>query len=196
MSLEKNKFLVIKNIIPKEVCKFAYDYLLLKRKVADTLYQKKLISKGSITEWGCWGDGQVEKAYALYADLVTEVLLEKCRPIMEKHLKMKLVPTYSYCRVYVKGNDLKPHIDRKSCEFSTTLNLGGDPWPIYLEPNNEINLKPGDMLIYKGCEVKHWRKPFKGELCVQTFLHYNKINGIKYDGRDHLGLPHYTKIYK
>jgi len=93
-------------------------------------------------------------------------------------------------------NDLEPHIDRKSCEFSTTLNLGGDPWPIYLEPNNEINLKPGDMLIYKGCEVKHWRKPFKGELCVQTFLHYNKINGIKYDGRDHLGLPHYTKIYK
>jgi hypothetical protein len=73
------------------------------------------------------------------------------------------------------------------------LNLGGDPWPIYIDPtgeNNvideyksivkpgahigvEVNLKPGDMLIYSGCELEHWRKPFEGNLCGQVFLHYN-----------------------
>ena len=62
----------------------------------------------------------------------------------------------------------------------------------------KINLKPGDMLVYKGCDLEHWRDEFKGELCSQVFLHYkNKKNknSKKYlfDGRAHLGLP---KNYK
>jgi len=192
MSFKKNKFLVIKNIISKEICKFAYDYLLLKKQAAATLFDKGFVNRSNL-EWGTWNDSQVDGTYSIYADLVTEVLLERCKPIMEKHLKMKLVPTYSYCRVYEKGSELVTHTDRKSCEFSTTLNLGGDAWPIYLAPDNEINLSPGDMLIYKGCEVEHWREPFTGNVCVQTFLHYNKEGDIKYDYREHLGLPVYTK---
>lgn len=192
MSFKKNKFLVIKNIISKEICKFSYEYLLLKKRAATTLFDKGFVSRANV-EWGTWHDNQVDGTYSVYGDLVTEVLLERCRPIMEKELKMKLIPTYSYCRVYEKGAELTPHTDRESCEFSTTLNLGGDVWPIYLAPNNEINLLPGDMLIYKGCEVEHWREPFTGNVCVQTFLHYNKEDGIKYDYREHLGLPVYTK---
>ena len=48
------------------------------------------------------------------------------------------------------------------------------------------------MLIYKGCLLEHWRKPFKGENCFQVFLHYNKKNKKNnnlFDGRRHLGLP-------
>ena len=55
----------------------------------------------------------------------------------------------------------------------------------------KINLKPGDMLIYDGCELEHWREPFKGKVCAQVFLHYN-INcnkSNKFDGRPMLGLP-------
>ena len=25
----------------------------------------------------------------------------------------------------------------------------------------KISLKPGDMLVYRGCELEHWRKKFK-----------------------------------
>ena len=28
---------------------------------------------------------------------------------------------------------LKRHKDRPSCEISTTVNLGGDPWPIFID---------------------------------------------------------------
>jgi len=129
----------------------------------------------------------------------------KCQPEMEKVTGLKLYPAYTYSRIYKKGDELKRHKDRFSCEISTTMNLGGDDWPIYLEPSGEldkkgikIDLKPGDMLVYSGCDLEHWRKKFKGEECVQVFLHYNnsKTPGAKdnmFDKRLHLGLPSWFK---
>ena len=56
-----------------------------------------------------------------------------------------------------------------------------------------VNLEPGDMLIYKGCDLFHWREKFEGEHHLQAFLHYNDKNGPYgdnlYDGRENLGLP-------
>ena len=124
---------------------------------------------------------------------------------MEKATGLKLYPAYTYARIYKKGDELKRHKDRFSCEISTTMNLGGDDWPIYLEPSEEtgkkgikIDLKPGDMLVYRGCELEHWREKFKGKECIQVFLHYNnvKTKGSKdnmFDKRPHLGLPEYFR---
>ena len=78
------------------------------------------------------------------------------------------------------------------------MNLGGDSWSIYLKPSGEegkkdikVDLKPGDMLIYSGCELEHWRNKFKKNHCTQVFLHYNIENKNKelFDGRKQLGLP-------
>jgi hypothetical protein len=41
--------------------------------------------------------------------------------------RVKLYPAYTYTRLYKKGDELKRHKDRFSCEISTTMNLGGDP---------------------------------------------------------------------
>jgi hypothetical protein len=124
---------------------------------------------------------------------------------MEKETGLKLNTNYSYARIYKKGDILKRHKDRFSCEISTTLNLGGDVWPIYLDPTGKENnkgikviLNPGDMLVYKGNELEHWREPFTGEKCAQVFLHYNNIatENAKdniFDRRPHLGLPAYFK---
>jgi hypothetical protein len=199
MNFKKQKYTVIKNIIDIKLCKFIFDYFLLKRKVVKTLFDHKFISPFSI-EWGTWSDTQVPNTYSHYADIAMETLLQWVQPIMEKHTKLKLVPTYSYARIYKKGDVLHRHKDRFSCEISTTLNLGGDPWPIYLEPSGKegkngikINLKPGDMLIYSGCELEHWREAFDGTDCAQVFLHYNtaskKAEQNKFDGRPFLGLP-------
>ena len=99
-------------------------------------------------------------------------------------------------------NELKKHIDRASCKISTTMNLGGDPWKIFLELKDKkvksFDLKPGDMLVYRWNLLEHWREEFKGKDCGQVFLHYNNAStkGAKdniFDKRKHLGLPSWFK---
>jgi len=213
----KNNFLVLKNVLNKETSNLLYNYMLVKKQVYDTCMKTKYISPFE-TMLGYYegADEQIPNTYSCYSDIMMDTLLLKLQPIMEKNTGLKLNPTYSYTRVYKKGDVLKRHKDRFSCEISTTLNLGGDKWPIFLEAkknigttddgflsatNNKgtkINLNPGDMLIYKGNIVEHWREAFTGNDCVQTFLHYNNVltkNSDKniFDGRPHIGLPDYFK---
>ena len=193
---KKNKYVVCKNIISKDIINFLYDYLLMKKQVCIALRENNFISIFD-KNYGILGsDGQVvhENVYSCYGDLATDTLLKKLQDSMEKIVDLKLQPNYSYLRVYGKGNELKPHIDRIACEFATTLNIGGDMWPIYLKDSKnktiEVKLNPGDMLVYKGQELKHWRKKFKGDLCIQVFLHYNQVGvGCLNDGRQCLGMP-------
>ena len=212
MSFKKNKYSVLKNAISKELADFVYKYFLNKRNVAKALFDTRYISP--FTEyWGIWNDEQVPNTYSHYGDIAMETLLQQVKPVMEKHTGLKLSETYSYARIYKKGDVLHRHKDRSSCEISTTINLGGEPWPIYLDPDinvgyldennnyvagsNEglrVDLEPGDMLMYKGCILEHWRDAFKGENCVQVFLHYNDASGPNstdniYDKRPFLGLP-------
>ena len=195
---------IIKQAISQELAEFVYAYFLNKRKVAKHLFETRYISP--FTEyWGVWNDEQIPETYSHYADIAMETLLENLKPLMEKESGLKLNETYSYARIYKKGDVLERHKDRYSCEVSTTLNLGGDEWPIYLEPSGEegkegtkVILNQGDMLVYKGCDVEHWREAFEGENCGQVFLHYNdasdeKAEQNKYDGRPFLGLPAWFK---
>tara|TARA_S200002703_G_scaffold94681_1_gene81740 strand:- start:81 stop:716 length:636 start_codon:yes stop_codon:yes gene_type:complete len=207
-----NKYTVIRNAVSYDLANFCYNYFLLKRDAVNYMYQNNIIAQNGLH--GTWTDQQVPGSYSIYADHVMETLLMKVLPVMKEKTGLNLVPTYSYARVYQHGAELKRHKDRPSCEISTTLNLGGDPWAIYLDPtgaNNvideyknihkpeapegvKIDLKPGDMLIYSGCELEHWRKPFEGQLCGQVFLHYNHADGPfaktnLYDKRPMLGIP-------
>ena len=199
-NFKKNKYLIVKKVIDLKTAKFMVDYLNLKKDVAKTM--RDINYKDPHQILGTFTDTQIPNTFSIYSDVANEVLLKNLIPLMEKKTKLKLVPTYSYARVYKKGDELKRHKDRDSCEISTTLNLGGDLWSIYLEPSGKhnmkgikVNLKPGDMLIYKGCDLEHWRKKFKGKECVQVFLHYNQYKNKKniYDSRPHLGLPNFFK---
>jgi len=204
MSFNKNKYQVIKNAISTELADFCYQYFCNKRAVARKLFDDRYISQ--FTEYfGVWNDQQIPETYSHYGDIVMETLLQKVKPIMEKESGVKLTETYSYARIYKKGDELKRHKDRYSCEISTTMNLGGDDWSIFLEPSGEegkkgieIKLKAGDMLMYRGCELEHWREPFEGKDCGQVFLHYNDASGKdaeknKFDGRPMIGLPGWYK---
>ena len=207
-----NKYTVIRNAVSYDLANFCYNYFLLKRDAVNYMYQNNIIAQNGLH--GTWTDQQVPGSYSIYADHVMETLLMKVLPVMKEKTGLNLVPTYSYARVYQHGAELKRHKDRPSCEISTTLNLGGDPWAIYLDPtgaNNvideyrnihkpnapegvRVDLNPGDMLIYSGCELEHWREPFEGQLCGQVFLHYNHADGRfaksnLYDKRPMLGIP-------
>jgi hypothetical protein len=197
----KESFLVIKNAISKDLAEFCFNYINLKRNVADRLFKDKEISPFTRL-FGHWSDDQVPKTYSHYSDIVMETLLVKCKPILEKNTGLKLVENYSYMRIYKKHDTLFRHKDRMECEISCTMNLGGDAWPIFLKKDKgkkqKVDLLPGDILIYKGCELEHWRDIFLGENCTQVFLHYSpadkkEIEKTKFDGRPFLGLPEFYK---
>ena len=191
MSFQQSKYQVIKNAIPYELANFCFNYFLLKRDAVDFMYDRNIVAESPLL--GTRKDSQVPGVYSHYGDFVMETLLVKVLPIMMEQTKLDLVPTYSYARIYEQGSILKKHKDRPSCEISTTLNLGGDPWAIYLE-GVQVDLAPGDMLVYSGCDLEHWRDEFQGNICGQVFLHYNHRNGQfaeqnKFDKRAMLGLP-------
>jgi hypothetical protein len=218
MSFKKNKYTVIKKAISKDLAVFIANYFRMKKQVYDTFRQTRYISPFEEV-FGVYerDDEQIPNTYSHFADIAMETLLLKCQPSMEKATGLKLYPAYTYARIYKKGDELKRHKDRFSCEISTTMNLGGDDWPIYLSPDENVgapdgknitaaskakgirvDLQPGDMLVYRGVELEHWREKFKGKECVQVFLHYNnrKTPGARnnmFDTRPHLGLPSWFK---
>ena len=206
MSFKKNKYTVIRQAISKDLATFIANYFRMKKQVYDTCRQTRYLSPFE-EMFGVYerNDEQIPNTYSHFADIAMETLLLKCQPGMEKATGLKLYPAYTYARIYKKGDELKRHKDRFSCEISTTMNLAGDDWPIYLEPSGEtgkkgvkVDLKQGDMLVYSGCELEHWRNKFKGKECVQVFLHYNnrKTPGARnnmFDTRPHLGLPSWFK---
>ena len=216
---KKNKYVVIKQAIPKDLATFVANYFSMKKQVYDTCLKERYISPYEVILGYYEGaNEQIPNTYSSYSDIVMETLMLKCQPIMEKTTGLKLTPAYTFARIYKNGDVLKRHKDRFSCEISTTINLGGDSWALYLDPTGasnvinekqnlikpnapkgiKVDLKPGDMLVYRGCELEHWRNKFKGKECIQAFLHYNnrKTPGAKenmFDRRPHLGLPSWFK---
>ena len=207
-----NKYQVIKGAVNYELANFIFNYFLLKRDAVKYMYKNNITYDNGML--GTWTDKQVPNTYSHYADNVMETLLVKVLPIMAKETGLQLIPTYSYARIYKQGDVLKRHKDRPSCEISTTIHLGGHPWPIFIDGtgadnviNEEQNLiKPnapsgtkvildvGDMLVYSGWDLEHWREPLEGDVCGQVFLHYNHVNGPfaeknRFDKRPMLGIP-------
>ena len=186
-----NKYQVIKNAISYELANFIFNYFMLKRDAVAWMYKNNITYDNGML--GTWTDQQVPNTYSHYADPVMETLLMKVLPTMQQETGLELVPTYSYARIYKHGDILHKHKDRPSCEISTTIHLGGDKWSIFIE-GTEVMLDIGDMLVYSGCELEHWRVPFEGNTCAQVFLHYNHLNGPfskqnRFDKRPMLGVP-------
>jgi hypothetical protein len=148
------------------------------------------------------GGQQVPAAHAKYADPIMESILIHLHEKMENYTGLKLYPTYSYYRVYRGGDELVVHKDRESCEISATLCFNYNysdqqyQWPIFIgKEKSSVILNPGDMLIYKGCELSHWRDKFvvdENTWQVQGFFHYVDVNGpyadFKFDQRSSIGI--------
>lgn len=187
--LESKKYIVLRNFVSEEVLKISQAYYTIK-----FFIQKDFISRiGSVV----YEEKDIVQPFSIwsYADAYTEslllVYLDKMREITGLP---ELEPTYSFVRLYENGQWLGKHTDRPSCQYSLTLPLvvpDNSSWDIFLD-GNPIDLKVGDMVLYKGCEAEHWREPFEGRYQIQAHLHY--VDGgeeayEKYinDGRESLG---------
>lgn len=140
--------------------------------------------------------------YSKYGDPLIESILVERKTDIQKIVGYELYPTYSYLRLYMENDELRPHRDRPSCEFSVTINVAalGNMWPIYMKTREKTEAKfllnPGDAVVYRGCDLLHWRKPINecgAEMSAQFMLHYVDQNGrfkdYKWDKRPRLGTP-------
>jgi hypothetical protein len=186
------KYRIIKQLIPDDICKVVEQYCLFKM-----LNEPDVVENES---------QQCPGTHSVHGDSLTESLLLYAKPLIENQLDLKLIPTYSYYRVYKPGDILKTHTDRDACQVSATITIGyryNDKddeyhWSLYGYVDGEkryLNCEPGDAVIYKGCELEHGRDRFdvdKYSYQVQVFLHYVTENGpfaekYKYDGRPEIG---------
>ena len=120
-------------------------------------------------------------------------------PAVSALIGRELLPTYSYFRMYRKGDICRVHSDRYACEHSLSLLLAASdelPWPLevgsrHIEQPREradedfgdelyesIAMHPGDAVLYQGVHRLHGRvKPNPNRWSAHLFLHWIDPNG-------------------
>ena len=191
MSFSKNGYEVVRNVISK-------DFLYHLKTEFEMMRDLQFFKTGETNNFA-FGDKQSPNSFSVFSAQCFESLAINLNDRMSEITNLKLHPTYTYARIYYKGATLKPHRDRPSCEYSTTLCIDStDIWDFYIKDRNGeekcIKLNPGDMCVYSGCELVHWRNLYKGKRQIQCFLHYVNQKGLysnhKYDKRNYDGIRH------
>jgi hypothetical protein len=149
---------------------------LIDPRLASVLYRTLLLK---LWRGESFRDNHIPTAVSVSNEAPTDALLLELRPDIERISGCRLVPTYSYARLYFHGDALLRHRDRSSCEVSVSLNLGRDGGEagIRFPPNDWVAMDEGDAAVYLGCETEHWREPFTGNTMGQMFLHYVVADG-------------------
>ena len=133
---KKKKYTVIRQAISKDLAAFVANYFMMQKQVYDTCRNARYISPFENIIGHYEGqDEQIPHTYSQYSNIAMETLMLKCQPEMEKVTGLNYIQLILMQEYIKKVIFLKRHKDRFSCEISTTMNLGGDDWPIYLEPN-------------------------------------------------------------
>jgi len=148
---------------------------LLEPSLARVVYTTLLLS-----QWRgeCFRDNHVPTAAAVSNVALTDALLLELRPRIEAIAGCRLVPTYSYARLYLHGDGFIRHWDRGSCEVSVSIHLDRDGGEASLcFPDAKVEMEQGDGVVYLGCETEHWRERFTGNAMGQLLLHYVVAGG-------------------
>lgn len=191
--LKKNGFVVLKEVVGQQTLKLLQHNFKM---IQDCdLYLKGLPTDSAKT----MNDTQVKNSFYWYSAYCFESLMLVLQPEVERATGKSLFPCYTYARIMYEGALMEKHKDRPSCQYSTTICIDEDPdypYPIFIENYkgvvSEIHLSPGDMLVYNGTKLNHWRETYKGKQQMQAFLHYVDADGeykdFKFDKRPMLGL--------
>ena len=193
-----NGYAVARGIIEPQTCRVLAEQFRMHRRCS-YFYRNAPLEHVRAFE-----DGQVPYSFPHYGFYAFEALMVEMQPAMEIVIGKKLHPCYTYARIMYAGADMKVHKDRPSCQFSTTACIDydvKDPYPIYIKnyagKTSAVTLAPGDMLVYHGTDLEHWREEYTGREHIQAFLHYvdarGKYKDYKFDHRPMLGLSADTK---
>lgn len=169
---------IVKNFFTKEEVKICEEYMKMKHRF----------------NYAAFDLGQTHGDTGFYGDPLFETFLLHKVPLVEKEFKVKVLPTYSYWRLYTFNAHLDEHKDRGSCTHSLSVHIGscGTKWAFTIE-KEDVFLESGDALFYRGDKVFHSRPHFTGDYYLQTFLHYvedtEKNKEYHLDGREFIGGP-------
>jgi hypothetical protein len=194
MSFQDNHYEIIRGVLHPEVLELMDIEIELLKKVSYAKNKKNEENKF------IFSDQQVANSYSRYSPPCVEALSIKLLPLIEKVTGKQLYSSFSYTRIYYKGATMAEHTDRPSCEYAVTINISVDPepWEIWFNDLNgnrfPILLNPGDLIVYKGGVLPHWRNEYMGKRQTQAFLFYvdqfGEYKDNKYDSRVCLGMPH------
>jgi hypothetical protein len=194
MAWKKDGYEIHRGVLNPDLCRvLAREFRMLR----DTTYYLKKVDR---RRKFAFNDEAVKNCFVWYSNLGFESLQEEIlRPLVEKRIKDKVFSSYSYARIYYKGAEMQKHVDRLSCEISLSVCIDSDgtKWPLTLTDRSgrrlDVDQKPGDVLLYAGTELPHWREKYFGQEQVQAFFHFVRQKGkyrtYKYDLRPMLGLP-------
>jgi hypothetical protein len=153
-----------------------------------------------------FNDRQINQSFSWYSPYCMEAMAQMLQPMIEGVVGRTLWPVYSYGRIYYSGAELVKHKDRPGSEYAATICLETDPvnWSIFFEDpqgiEHELFLNPGDLCVYKGSELLHWREPYQGQKQTQGFIffvdQFGPYQHLRYDTRPMLGLSLDTKQIK
>lgn len=193
MAFKEELYEVVKGAVPHELCVFIDTELELMKKV------NYLANNANENDTNFFADNQCKNSFPYYGSYCTETLGQYLQSKIEEVTGKTLYPTYSYMRIYYTGSDMERHTDRPSCEYSATVCVSNnpEPWEIWFEALNgekrAIYLEPGDMIVYKGDILPHWRDEYKGNRQTQIFVHFvdahGKYRDYKFDRRPYLAFP-------
>jgi len=200
MSFKDNGFEVVRRAVDPEVLDLLTNQIL---QYKDWVYTATKTDKSNLYSFA----DDTNKSFTINSNVhaiangafMLDGLLQMLHKKIEQVTGTELYPTYACGRIYYPGATMFKHKDRPSCEYSVSLCVArdGDAWPLWVESRDKKNIplyfKPGDMVVYKGTELSHWRDAYtEGTRLIQVFLHYVSINGpykeYKYDKRSGLGL--------
>ena len=178
-TFKKNNFVIVRNFLDPFLVKYLASYY---REVRDH-------GAGQFhTDWtslNCNGD------------TTADAVLYSLRSTIEAEIGLKLWPTYSFVRIYKKGDSVGRHKDSPANQISCNMNIarGDVDWPLGVsdgETNNSVIFQPGDAMIYRGFMLDHWREKFQGDHQVQLIVGFvvqdGRFDGLRFYGR---GKPMY-----
>ena len=145
-------------------------------------YYRALVASGQLPQ----GDDQVAERHRLHSEPVGMFFHPQLTSLVSRLAGEPVKPSYLYFSSYPPGSALPRHVDRIQCEFSISLLVDYHPepdgpcgWPLFLEhperPHSaaDADLGLGDGLLYRGCELVHYRNPLpEGHHSSSIFFHY------------------------
>lgn len=125
-------------------------------------YYAELINHG----WEL-GDVQVRRRYGQHNEMIARYFHHQFTEIIGRIVGEPVKASYTYVSAYREGSILGAHVDRKQCEFTVSLLIEDEDvsatgaWPLWFQLHEgkvAVTPKTGDAVVFRGCELPHWRE--------------------------------------
>jgi hypothetical protein len=162
-TFSKNKFVIVRNFLNPDLVKFLASYFQRAEGGIEAIFERDWTSLNA------------------HSDACGDTVMYFIKPAIEENTGLELLPTYSFVRMYRKGDSLGRHKDGKQNQISCTMCIERDAdWPLGIsdgDKDHSVILEPGDAVIYQGYAVEHWRDKFSGNRQVQLITAFVEKGG-------------------